>query len=223
MITNLFSIFDPSTKFIIPLNWLSIIIFIIFIPLNFWLNPNRINILYNKILNIINKEFNSILIINKNIKFKLIFNSLFLFILINNFIGLFPYIFTRTRHISINLSIAFRLWLRIFLYGWLFNRKKILIHLLPLNTPIILIPFIIIIEIIRLLIRPITLTIRLTANIIAGHILLSLLRNLRTKIPIIVLPINLIIQIILILLEIAVSIIQSYVFVILITLYTREI
>lgn len=95
---------------------------------------------------------------------------------------------------------------------------------MPLGTPSYLIPFIAIIETIRLIIRPITLSIRLTANIIAGHLLLSLLGSSGSQI----LRINLFIifiisQFILIILEIAVSIIQAYVFSILMTLYSREI
>lgn len=79
------------------------------------------------------------------------------------------------------------------------------------------------IESIRNIIRPITLTVRLTANIIAGHLLLTLLGNMGPKLNFILLPIIIITQTILLTLESAVAIIQAYVFAILITLYTREI
>jgi F-type H+-transporting ATPase subunit a len=95
--------------------------------------------------------------------------------------------------------------------------------LVPQGTPNILIPFIILIETIRRIIRPITLTIRLTANIIAGHLLLTLLGNMGPKIILFIIPFLLFTQLILLILESAVSIIQSYVFSILITLYSREI
>lgn len=224
MITNLFSIFDPSTKIIFnfSLNWISLIIFLIIIPNIFWLIPNNINLIYRKLLNILFNEF-KIIIKKKNNNFNLIFISLFIFIIINNFIGLFPYIFTGTRHLSINLTLSIPLWLSIILFGWINTTNNIFIHLVPQGTPNLLIPFIILIESIRNLIRPITLTIRLTANIIAGHLLLTLLGNLGPKLIIVFLPFLLLVQIVLLTLESAVAIIQSYVFSVLITLYVREI
>lgn len=224
MITNLFSIFDPSTKilFDFSLNWMSIIVLLIIFPNIYWLIPNNFNILFFKLIYLLNNEF-KVIIKKKNNNFNLIFISLFLFIIINNFIGLFPFIFTRTRHLSVNFSLTLPLWLRIILFGWINETKHIFIHLVPQGTPNILIPFIILIESIRNVIRPITLTIRLTANIIAGHLLITLLRRLGPKIINLFIPFLLIIQLVLFLLESAVAIIQSYVFSVLITLYFREI
>lgn len=224
MITNLFSIFDPSTNFLfkISLNWISLIILFFLIPNLYWLIPNNFNIIFFKLIYLLNNEF-KVIIKKKNNNFNLIFISLFIFILINNFIGLFPFIFTRTRHLSINLSLTFPLWLGIIIFGWINETNHIFIHLVPQGTPNVLIPFIILIESIRNIIRPITLTIRLTANIIAGHLLITLLRRLGTKLINILIPLLLIIQLILFLLESAVAIIQSYVFSVLITLYFREI
>lgn len=101
--------------------------------------------------------------------------------------------------------------------------NNLLTHLTPQGTPALLIPFIVIIESISLIIRPITLSIRLTANIIAGHLLLSLLGSSGQLISRIIL-INIILfsQILLFILEISVSIIQAYVFSILSTLYSRD-
>lgn len=224
MITNLFSIFDPSTKLIInlSLNWLSILLLLLIIPNLYWILPNNYNLIYIKLINSLYNEF-KIILKKKNNNFNLIFISLFILIITYNFIGLFPFIFTRTSHLSINLSFAIPLWLRIILFGWINLTNHIFTHLVPQGTPNILIPFIVLIESIRNIIRPITLTIRLTANIIAGHLLLTLLGNIGSKISIILIPILLITQIILLILESAVSIIQSYVFSVLITLYIREV
>lgn len=224
MITNLFSIFDPSTKilFDLSLNWISIIFLLVIFPNIFWLIPNNFNIIFFKLIYLLNNEF-KVIIKKKNNNFNLIFISLFIFIIINNFIGLFPFIFTRTRHLSVNFSLTLPLWFRIIFFGWINETKHIFIHLVPQGTPNILIPFIILIESIRNIIRPITLTIRLTANIIAGHLLITLLRRLGPKLINIFIPFLLIIQLVLFLLESAVAIIQSYVFSVLITLYFREI
>jgi len=225
MITNLFSIFDPSTKILyinLSINWLSIIFILIIIPNLYWLIPNNLNLIYIKLLNLLFNEF-KIILKKTNNNFNLLFISLFIFILINNFLGLFPYIFNRTRHLSINLTLAIPLWLGIIIYGWLNLTNHIFTHLVPQRTPNILIPFIVLIESIRRVIRPITLTIRLTANIIAGHLLLTLLGNIGPKLITFFIPLLLLIQIILLTLESAVAIIQSYVFSVLITLYTREI
>jgi F-type H+-transporting ATPase subunit a len=96
-------------------------------------------------------------------------------------------------------------------------------HLVPQGTPSALIPFIVIIETIRNIIRPGTLAVRLSANIIAGHLLLTLLGNTGNSISIIIVSILVFVQILLLLLESAVAVIQSYVFTILRTLYSREI
>lgn len=224
MIRNLFSIFDPSTYIILnfSLNWFSLFLFIFIIPLFFWFIPNNLILFYIKLLINLFNEF-KIIIKKKNNNFNLLFISLFIFILINNFLGLFPYIFTRTSHLSINLSLSLPIWLSFILFGWFNLSNHIFIHLVPQGTPNLLISFIVLIELISNIIRPITLTIRLTANMIAGHLLLTLLGNLGSKLILFLLPFLLFLQLILLILESAVSIIQSYVFAILITLYSREI
>jgi len=95
--------------------------------------------------------------------------------------------------------------------------------LVPQGTPPILIPFIVCIETIRNIIRPGTLAIRLSANIIAGHLLLTLLGNTGNSLNLILINFLIITQILLLVLETAVSIIQSYVFTVLRTLYFREV
>lgn len=222
MIINLFSIFDPSTRiFNFSLNWLRILLGIFIIPIYYWIIPNNFLLFYYKILNILFKEFKPITKNNKSSL--LIFISLFIFILIRNFIRLFPYIFTRTRHLVLNLTIALPIWISFIIIGWIEKTNHMFIHLVPQGTPIILIPFIVLIETIRNIIRPITLIIRLTANIIAGHLLITLLGNIGSNIFILIIPILLFIQILLLTLERAVAIIQSYVFSVLITLYYNEI
>lgn len=92
--------------------------------------------------------------------------------------------------------------------------------LVPRGTPLVLIPFIVVIESIRVTIRPVTLSVRLTANIIAGHLLLRLCaRGFERVLSI---SVTFVCQSILMVLEVAVAAIQAYVFTILVSLYSKE-
>lgn len=224
MITNLFSVFDPSTTiFNLSFNWLRTFIGLIIVPYTFWLIPSRISILWNSISITLYKEFKILLGPNRKNGCSFIFITLFFLILFNNFLGLFPYIFTCTRHLTITLSLALPLWLRFIIYGWINHTQHIFAHLVPQGTPRVLIPFIVCIETISNIIRPGTLAVRLTANIIAGHLLLTLIGNTGNSLSSIILIVLLTRQIALLTLESAVAIIQSYVFAVLSTLYSREV
>nr|WMV00457.1 ATP synthase F0 subunit 6 [Rhodopsalta microdora] len=220
MMTNLFSSFDPSTGFF-SLNWLSSMILLLFLPLTYWYIPNRFILLYNKILYSLNNELN-LLMNYKSLGSSLMFLSLFMFILLNNLLGLLPYIFTSSSHLVFTMSLALPLWLSFMLYGFINNLNHMFCHMVPSGTPNILMPFMVVIESISNLIRPGSLAVRLTANMIAGHLLMTLLGNL---------PMNyelyssmiIVFQIMLMLFELAVCIIQSYVFMVLSTLYYSEV
>jgi len=223
MITNLFSVFDPSAIFNLSLNWLRTFLGLLMIPSIYWLIPSRYNVFWNTILLTLHKEFKTLLGPTSKNGSTFIFISLFSLILFNNFIGLFPYIFTSTSHLTLTLSLALPLWLSFILYGWINHTQHIFAHLVPQGTPAVLIPFMVCIETIRNVIRPGTLAVRLTANIIAGHLLLTLLGNTGPSISYILVTFLLIGQIALLVLESAVAIIQSYVFAVLRTLYSREV
>jgi len=93
----------------------------------------------------------------------------------------------------------------------------------PQRTPGALIPFIVLIESTRNIIRPLTLAVRLIANIVAGHLIITLLGNQTASVSgFIILPL-IITQILLLTLESAVALIQAYVFAVISTLYAREI
>lgn len=224
MITNLFSVFDPSSSiFNLSLNWIRTFIGILIIPSAYWFIPSRYTIFWNNILLTLHKEFKTLLGPSGHSGRTLIFVSLFSIIVYNNFIGLFPYIFTRTSHLTLTLTLALPLWLCFMLYGWINHTQHIFAHLVPQGTPAILIPFIVCIETIRNIIRPGTLAVRLAANIIAGHLLLTLLGNTGPSLSYAIVSLLLIGQIALLILESAVAIIQSYVFAVLSTLYSSEV
>nr|AMW67908.1 ATP synthase F0 subunit 6 [Coniopteryx sp. YW-2016] len=222
MMTNLFSIFDPSTTLMnISLNWLSNLLCLMFIPYMYWASPNRLSWIWFMILNKLHLEF-KVLLKNSKSGLTLFMVTLFTFIMLNNFLGLFPYIFTSTSHLSTTLSLALPLWLTFMLYGWIINYNHMFIHLVPQGTPSILMPFMVLIETISNLIRPLTLAVRLTANMIAGHLLLTLLGNTGPMMNLLTINGLVSVQFLLLLLESAVAIIQAYVFAILITLYSSE-
>nr|YP_010417743.1 ATP synthase F0 subunit 6 [Precis antilope]YP_010417756.1 ATP synthase F0 subunit 6 [Precis ceryne]YP_010417769.1 ATP synthase F0 subunit 6 [Precis cuama]USF17902.1 ATP synthase F0 subunit 6 [Precis antilope]USF17915.1 ATP synthase F0 subunit 6 [Precis ceryne]USF17928.1 ATP synthase F0 subunit 6 [Precis cuama] len=224
MMNNLFSIFDPSTNiFNLPLNWISTFIGLMFIPYSFWFIPNRHFLLWNFISNKLHNEFKTLLGSNSFKGSTFIFISLFFFVLFNNFLGLFPYIFTSTSHLNISLSISLTLWLSFMIYGWINNTQHMFIHMIPQGTPTILMPFMVLIETISNIIRPGTLAVRLTANMIAGHLLLTLLSNTGNNMSNYFLIILIFVQILLLILESAVAVIQAYVITILSTLYSSEV
>nr|UKG18940.1 ATP synthase F0 subunit 6 [Dendrolimus punctatus] len=224
MMKNLFSIFDPSTNiFNMSINWISTIIGIMFIPYTFWMLPNRFLLLWNFILTNLHKEFKTLLKNNYFYGSTMIFVSMFSFVLFNNFLGLFPYIFTSTSHLTLSLSLSLPLWLSFMIYGWINNSQHMFIHMIPQGTPSILMPFMVLIETISNIIRPGTLAVRLTANMIAGHLLMTLLSSTGINMPNYLIIFLLMIQIMLLILESAVAVIQSYVIAILSTLYSSEV
>lgn len=223
IITNLFSVFDPSSRISLPLNWARAILFTIIITPVFWLVPNKTNIIITSITKKLHAEFKTLLGTEAFSGRTILFIRLFILIIINNFLGLFPYIFTASRHLVITLTLSLPLWISFMLFGWVNHTKHIFAHLVPQSTPGALIPFIVIIETIRNIIRPGTLAVRLIANMVAGHLLITLLGNQTANAANFILIGLLITQILLLVLECAVAIIQSYVFAVLSTLYASEI
>jgi len=218
MIVSLFENFDPIIR-TFNINIIRILIIFIVPLLNIIIynKHSRYTILLNKLVIYIYSELKTSFN-NPNSKIKtFILLILFLIIFILNACGLIPYIFTISSQIIFTLTLALPFWIRTVLYSITHNINNFLRHLVPLSTPLILSQFIVLIESIRQLIRPITLSVRLCANITAGHILLTL-----TRISISIINQFSIILFILLLLEIAVAIIQRYVFTILISMYISE-
>nr|YP_009257799.1 ATP synthase F0 subunit 6 [Cyprinodon diabolis]ANH55861.1 ATP synthase F0 subunit 6 [Cyprinodon diabolis] len=158
-------------------------------------------------------------------KWALILTSLMLFLISLNMLGLLPYTFTPTTQLSLNMAFAVPLWLATIIIGMRTQPTHALGHLLPEGTPTLLIPVLIIIETISLFIRPLALGVRLTANLTAGHLLIQLIATA----AFVLLPImpttailTSILLLLLTLLEVAVAMIQAYVFVLLLSLYLQE-
>nr|BAX03856.1 ATPase subunit 6 [Nandus nandus]BBU26000.1 ATPase subunit 6 [Nandus nandus] len=158
-------------------------------------------------------------------KWAVMLTSLMIFLITLNMLGLLPYTFTPTTQLSINLGLAAPLWLATVIIGMRNQPTHALGHLLPEGTPTPLIPILIIIETISLFIRPLALGVRLTANLTAGHLLMQLIATavfvLLPLIPAVAI-LTTALLLLLTLLEVAVAMIQAYVFVLLLSLYLQE-
>lgn len=154
---------------------------------------------------------------------------LFFFILLNNIIGLIPYSFTTTAHFIVTITMSLTIMIGVTLIGIVKHKFKFITLFLPqgLNQGMIrlIIPLIFFIEILSYLIRVISLSVRLMANLMSGHFLLKIIANFGLKyslsFPILLfIPIAFLFAIYL--LEIGVAIIQAYVFTLLTTTYIRD-
>nr|AIG23401.1 ATP synthase F0 subunit 6 [Peroryctes raffrayana] len=188
-----------------------------------WL-PNRIQTLQIWMIRLITKQMMSMH--NKQGRaWSLMLMSLILFIASTNLLGLLPYSFTPTTQLSMNIGMALPLWMGTVLMGFRNKPKASLAHFLPQGTPTPLIPMLVIIETISLFIQPLALAVRLTANITAGHLLIHLIGSATLALMSISLTISIITFIILFLLtilELAVAMIQAYVFTLLVSLYLHD-
>nr|YP_009145344.1 ATP synthase F0 subunit 6 [Prunella montanella]AKK32364.1 ATP synthase F0 subunit 6 [Prunella montanella] len=190
---------------------------------NRWIT-NRLSTLQLWFINLVTKQLMTPLN-KKGHKWALILTSLMIFLLLINLLGLLPYTFTPTTQLSMNLALAFPLWLATLLTGLRNQPSASLGHLLPEGTPTPLIPALILIETTSLLIRPLALGVRLTANLTAGHLLIQLISTATTALfstmPAVSL-LHLLVLFLLTILEVAVAMIQAYVFVLLLSLYLQE-
>nr|YP_010326103.1 ATP synthase F0 subunit 6 [Emberiza schoeniclus]AQU13947.1 ATP synthase F0 subunit 6 [Emberiza elegans]AQU13967.1 ATP synthase F0 subunit 6 [Emberiza sulphurata]QHD20105.1 ATP synthase F0 subunit 6 [Emberiza pallasi]UNP24756.1 ATP synthase F0 subunit 6 [Emberiza schoeniclus]WAB65397.1 ATP synthase F0 subunit 6 [Emberiza schoeniclus] len=190
---------------------------------NRWIT-NRLSTLQLWFINLVTKQL-MMPLDKKGHKWALILTSLMIFLLLINLLGLLPYTFTPTTQLSMNLALAFPLWLATLLTGLRNQPSASLAHLLPEGTPTPLIPALILIETTSLLIRPLALGVRLTANLTAGHLLIQLISTATTALfstmPVVSL-LTFLVLFLLTILEVAVAMIQAYVFVLLLSLYLQE-
>lgn len=215
MINRLFSSFDPIRNITLT-RYSALILPFLFLFYLYKINP-RLSQTLQLHWNFLTREINiSIPRSFTQGKTKFLF-SIFLFVLLLNIVGLFPYTYTITAQITLTLRLAFCIWFAIIIFNLIKNTSRFLSHLVPLGTPLPLSQFITLIETVSQIIRPITLSVRLAANITAGHILIALCRE-----PIVIANLFRPILIILFILEIAVAFIQAYVFITLLSMYLRE-
>lgn len=220
MIINLFSVFDPTSYFGVSLNWLILIIVILYFPVKYYLIERGLILLFKIMFIQIRKVFKEISFPN-HLALSFLSVITFIYLVFRNLLGLFPFIFTRTAHLIITIGLGVIFWLSFFFIGFFQSFEKSCAHLVPEGSPLVLSPLIVLIERIRHLIRPFTLSIRLAANIIAGHLIIGLLSRIRL-INMIGFIRSLLLQNLLFILEFRVTVIQGFVFRILLLLYALE-
>nr|QIP53232.1 ATP synthase F0 subunit 6 [Scotonycteris bergmansi] len=221
---NLFSSFITPTMMGLPIVTLIIMFPSILFPSTNRLISNRLISIQRWLLHLTSKQM--MMIHNNNgQKWTLMLMSLIMFIGSTNLLGLLPHSFTPTTQLSMNLGMAIPLWTGTVILGFRYKTKASLAHFLPQGTPIPLIPMLIIIETISLLIQPVALAVRLTANITAGHLLIHLIGGATLallNISMMTSFITFIILVLLTILEFAVALIQAYVFTLLLSLYLHD-
>ncbi len=156
--------------------------------------------------------------------FPMIF-TLFLFILVSNLVGMSLYSFTLTSHVTIAFTLSFSFFISIVIIGILIQKASFVNTFIPSGAPKALKPFLIGIEILSYFSRPLSLGIRLFANLMAGHTLLAILANFtflisKKSIVITLLPFILIVAIVG--LEAMIAALQAYVFTVLVCIYLND-
>ena len=159
--------------------------------------------------------------------FPLVF-TLFMFILVANMIGIIPYMFTVTSHIIITASMALLVFFTVIIYGFYHNGLKFFRLFVPSGIPIFILPLIVFIEVLSFISRPLSHSVRLFANMLAGHITLKVLAGFITMLGGFgiagwlgaILPLGLVVAITA--LEVLVAFLQAYVFAILTCIYLND-
>lgn len=197
----------PNKLYVIPSNWQLIL-----------------ESLYKFILSIITDQIG-----NEGKKYFTLLTTIFLFVLLSNFLGMIPYTLTVTSHPIITLGFALSLFIGITLIGFKEHGMSFFHLFVPSGVPLALLPLIVFIEVISYLTRPISLGVRLAANMFAGHTLLNIIAFFTWNIFIYggVLGILALIPAILILalisLEFVICFLQAYVFTVLVASYLNDV
>ncbi len=183
--------------------------------------PNRLQLsgelFYSLITDTVNQNVGT-----KGKKFVPLIFTLFMFIMTCNLFGMIPYGFTVTSHISVTFALAMMVFLLVTLLGFALHGFHFFSLFLPKGTPWWLAPLMIIIELFTYLARPVSLSLRLTANMVAGHVLLKVIAGFVVSMAIYfkIFPIPFIS--VLIGFEIFVAILQAYIFTILSCVYLND-
>ena len=148
--------------------------------------------------------------------------SLFIFVLFCNMVGMLPYSFTVTSHIIVTLAFAMFIFIGVTILGFVIHGFKYLKIFVPSGVPVVLLPIIMVIEIISYLSRPVSLSVRLFANMMAGHTMLKVFGGFVISLGLVAGWLPLTFSVALTGLEILVAFLQAYVFAILTCIYLND-
>lgn len=226
-LTNLWSISIESYHFVFTNCGLFLFISYVFILVFFRLNsssnvliPNRLQIFSESIYGIVEQMLTSTCG-KKARKFLPLIFTVFVFILVSNLIGMIPGSFSAMSHVSITFALAILIFFTITFLGFYRHGLEYLSILLPKGTPLAIAPLMMFIELFAYLARPISLSVRLAANIAAGHIVLKVLASFVIMSGIFgILPFALLT--ILVGFEIFVAVLQAYIFAVLSCVYLSD-
>nr|YP_009255704.1 ATP synthase F0 subunit 6 [Tylomelania sarasinorum]AND97138.1 ATP synthase F0 subunit 6 [Tylomelania sarasinorum] len=228
MLVDIFSSFDDHNQVFMSLYvlvWIFSVFVILLFSSSFWVNSPR----WAEIMYIFKDTVSSQIFRSFGLNlggFMALISGLFLLLIFLNLVGLIPYVFSGTSHLAVSFSLGFPLWLSLIISGVIYLPGSVVAALLPMGAPAPLNPFLVLIETVSILARPITLSVRLMANMSAGHIVLSLIGNYMVA-SLFVFPnisafVLLSIQVLYTIFEFGIGIIQAYIFCLLITLYSDE-
>nr|AEK84159.1 ATP synthase F0 subunit 6 [Alcithoe flemingi] len=228
MLVDIFSSFDDNNQVFMSIYMLM------------WLFSLATILLFSSMYWVVNPRWMSVVVTFKDTVSSQIFRSyglrmggfiniitaLFLLLILMNLSGLIPYVFSLTSHLAVSLCLGLPLWLSLIISAVFYNLSSVLAGLLPMGAPALLNPFLVIIETISITVRPITLSVRLMANMSAGHIVLTLIGSyLTTSLftsSVFTMLLLISIQVLYTIFEFGISLIQAYIFCLLITLYSDE-
>nr|QTT61112.1 ATP synthase F0 subunit 6 [Anentome sp. YY-2021] len=227
MLVDIFSSFDDNNQVFMSmymLMWIfSLFIMVLFSSVYWVMSPRWLSM-----ISIFKDTASSQIFRSFGIKmggFINVVTALFLFLIFMNLSGLIPYVFSSTSHLVVSLSLGLPFWLSLIISAIFFNPGSVIAGLLPMGAPAALNPFLVIIETVSIMVRPVTLSVRLTANMSAGHIVLTLVGNYLTTsifLSMFSMVFLFMIQVLYTIFEFSISLIQAYIFCLLITLYSDE-
>ncbi len=183
--------------------------------------PGKFQIVSEMLYNFISKMISDTAGKKAKPYFSFIF-SLFIFVLFCNMVGMLPYSFTVTSHIIVTLAFAMFIFIGVTILGFVIHGFKYLKIFVPSGVPMVLLPIIMIIEIISYLSRPVSLSVRLFANMMAGHTMLKVFGGFVISLGLIAGWLPLTFSVALTGLEILVAFLQAYVFAILTCIYLND-
>ena len=195
---------------------------------SFFLVPNLWQLIFEKLFKIVGELLTDNIVLRSDKYFPFV-TFIFMFILTNNLIGLIPFSFTTTSHITLTFLMSFSIFVALNIIGFQKHKINIFSMFLPSNTNVLLALLLIPIELISYIAKPISLGVRLFINLMAGHSLLKVIVGfswnmlLKENLKSLFFIFPLIVLTVLIGLEIGVALIQAYVFVTLTSIYLNDI